>query len=214
MTAQVVELIDVQDFLGQQVLNVYHFVDPSGTGDENDVVEDFISDTIPLIKVIQSTQLTHTDIRHRLVFPTAELTADRFIVPPIAGLQDGVADASCDAYSAKWGIGSTVVLAGGFTGHIKRGGCRIGGMAQDAQDGNTIISGFQTDWDAAFVSLQQPGAGDWFLCVASFLVGNPSGPGEPRPRSSTVHAYALVTGTSNLGASTQNTRKFLRGRAS
>jgi hypothetical protein len=101
-----------------------------------------------------------------------------------------------------------VILAGGFTGHIKRGGCRIGGITEDEVNGDALVSGIGTEVQTWFAELANPGTDAFLLCVASFLSGNP----PSRPRQHTVQEYALVTGQVNPAPSTQNTRKVLRGR--
>lgn len=208
MAARVAEIIDVQTLAGQQVLNVLHFVDPAGTGDLPTLVDNYVTSVIPLMKVFQTPSLSHVAIRYREVSPTASLILESTTGLPIVGTATGTVDlASCDALSAKWTLGATVVIEGGFTGHLKRGGIRTAGSGEEHVDGNTCTSGTITSF-AAFVSeLLNPGTDVFQLCVASFLNG-------ARARQTTVQAYSIVSGASAPSPSTQNTRKVLRGRTS
>lgn len=206
MAAVVFQLIDVQSLAGEEVLNVYHFVDPAGTASEATLVSNYIADVIPSLAVLQGTALTHVAIRHRQVYPTAALFQETAISPPVAGSRtstDMLPNSS--AISCKWTLGATVVLAGGFTGHLKRGGMRIAGVTEDEMAGNALSSGIATEVQTFFAALQSPGGTAAVLCVASYLNG-------ARVRQHTVQSYAEVTGQVNPAPSTQNTRKILRGR--
>jgi hypothetical protein len=208
LTARIIEIIDVQTFLSQQMLNVYHFVDPAGTGDEATLVSTYISDVIPKMATLQNVGCVHNTVKHRQVYPTTTLLLDTNIPGGIAGADSGTAGDSFDALSFKWILGSgTVVLAGGFTGHIKRGGTRVGGMNDGVTFQNTVNSIYVTAGHTFTTELLLPGTGPYQLCVASFLDG-------ARVKQTTVQSYAIVTDASDAGASTQNSRKFLRGRAS
>lgn len=216
MAAKIVEIIDVQSLYGQQVLNVFHYVNPDGVASEDTLVADYINHVIPLVQIVQGPDLTHVAIRHRQVYPVDLLVAETAISPPLAGLRGSTETlASCDAISVKFNPGATVVLAGGFTGHIKRAGCRLAGPTEDEVQGNTLVSGIATEIQNWFNELKDPGTDAFLLCAASFLSGNPARPGVPstRARQHTVQSYAIVTSQSNPVPSTQNTRKVIRGRA-
>jgi hypothetical protein len=215
MVARIAELVDVQNYLGQEMENVFHFVDPAGAADLPTLVANYRDDVIPLLKAMQSTALTHTAIKVRQVYPTAELVAETSLSPAVAGTDGNLPADSYMAYSVKWTINpATVHLAGGFTGHIKRGGMRIGGITLSDVGGNAVPAGIVTACNAFVLELLNPGEDAFQLCVASFLIGNHTPGGPPRDRADTVQSYALVTGGSVPGASTQNTRKVLRGRSS
>jgi hypothetical protein len=207
MTAQVIELIDVQLYRGQQVLNRYHYVDTTGVASVSTLVSDFITDVLPLIAVLQTPDLSHVQINSRKVFPTANLVVETPISPAVAGGNTGSTTmASYAAASAKWTIGATVVLAGGFTGHIKKGGMRLAGMRDGDWSADASSNpGYLTAFAAMTVELFDPGTDAFLLCVASYLNG-------ARVRQQTVQSYALVSGASAPSLSTQNTRKVLRGR--
>jgi hypothetical protein len=213
MSDQIVELIDVQDYLGQQFLNVFHYVDTTGAADPLDLAAAYVTNIIPPCKAMQSTELTHTAIKVRQVYPTAALVQEVPISPSIAGTDGNTPADSYMAYSFKFILSpSTVVLSGGFTGHIKRGGCRLGGITMSDVGENALNSGkiaLGVTWAAAMLTNL---ATDFQLVVASYLIGNPSGPGVPRDRSDTVTSYTLVNAISDMSPSTQNTRKVLRGR--
>jgi hypothetical protein len=213
MVARIAELIDVQDLSGQQVLNVFHYVDPDGVADIDTLVADYVGSVIPLLQSLQGAQLRHTAIRHREVYPAATLMLETAITPPLVGSAVGEQLASCDALSVKHTLGNpTVVLSGGFTGHIKRGGCRWAGATEGAVSGNDCMPGTITGMAAIMAEVRNPGEGGFQLCVASFLIGNHVPHGAPRARSTTVTSYTIVSGDSAPSPSTQNTRKVLRGR--
>jgi hypothetical protein len=206
MVAQIAEIIDVQEIFGQTVLDVFHFVDGAGTADIDTLVDDFIADYIPAAAELQADDLTHTAVKSRLVYPTASLMHTDALASPVPGDQtDSDPMASAYAYSMAWEIDDTVVLAGGFAGHIKRGGMRLPGPVENSFNGNTTAAFAIASWVTAFAVLLNPGEGGWDLCVASFLDG-------ARARQTTVQAYARVSGSSAPAPSTQNTRKVLRGR--
>lgn len=206
MTAKVAEIIDVQNLFGQEILNVFHFVDPAGTGDISTLVTNYITDVVAAVTPLQTADLTHVAIRHREVYPTVSLMLTTAITPPVAGTASaGDTEPSAVAASMQFILGTTTVLQGGFTGHLKRGGCRIGGIGEGAVFENTMVSGFLTAAATWFTAIQLPGTDVFQLCVASFLNG-------ARVRQPAVQSYALVTGQGTPGPSTQNTRKVLRGR--
>lgn len=213
MTAKIIEIADVQVLAGQQVLNVFHFVDPTGVGDPAVLLSDYVTSVLPTAQPIQSTALAHTTLRWRQVYPTTTLTLDYSTGLPVAGTDAAEPLASCDAASFQWILSNpTVVLAGGFTGHIKRGGARLAGFTETMVVGNACAPAIMTAAAAWFAALKQPGGSDAFqLCVASFLIGNPV-PHVPRARSETVTAYTIVGSSSQPAPSTQNSRKVLRGR--
>ena len=206
MVAQVAQIIDVQSLAGQEVLNVFHYVDTSGAASLATLVSDFEVDYMTSVANMQTNQLAHIATRYRIVSPTAGLQQTHTLSSPHVGQQsDNDPLASCDAYSVAWTLGATVVLAGGFTGHLKRGGARIAGPTEGLVSGNVCVGAALATWPTAFGNLQAPGSGGWQLVVASYLNG-------ARVRQTTVQAYCLVTGTSVPSPSTQNTRKVLRGR--
>lgn len=208
MVALVVEVIDVQVLFGQQVLNVFHFVDPTGAGDVPTLLDDYVTSVLPLVQGLQTTQLSHTALRYRQVYPTAALTLERAIVPSIDGVETGDPLASCDAASGKWILSNpTVNLVGGTLPHIKRGGVRIAGMTEGNVVGNSVVPGYTTAWAAWVAELLRPGTDAFGLCVASFLDAS-------RVRQPTVQQYTIVGDGSAPSPSTQNSRKVLRGRSS
>jgi hypothetical protein len=208
MAAVVVEIIDVQSLFGQEVLNVFHFVDPTGAGTAATLISDYVAHSQNLMKVAQNSLLTHTAIRYRTVYPTASLMLTSTAGLPVAGGDVNTPTDSATAFSFQFFLDTTTVLAGGFTGHIKRGGCRVAGCSSGDMNANTPPGGaIATDFAAWIVTLMNPNAGLFHLCVASFLNG-------ARVRQHTVQSYALVTGASPPSFSTQNTRKVLRGRTS
>jgi len=208
MAAKIIAIIDVQQMFGQEILNVFHYVDPGGTGDEATLVDDYINHVIPVVKTWQHINLDHVAIRHFEVYPTRGLQRETAVDPVQSGSVSTTDPlASADAWSVKWLLGATTVLAGGFTGHIKRGGTRIAGPYEGGVNGNTVVSTVITSADSWKPEILLPNGGAFALCVASFLDGS-----SPRGRHDTVQAYATVEEASDPGISTQNTRKILRGR--
>lgn len=207
MVAQVVELIDVQEQSGEQALNVFHYVDPTGTLDVADLLNDYVSGPLATVVGIQDSQIIHTLIRYRFVYPTATLMLEHAITPtPGVATSSGIFSPE-SAFSFKFILGSgTVNLVGGSLPHIKRGGCRLGGVPKGSIVNNVVSSGTVTVAAGWSTDLIAPESDGWQLCVASFL-------NAARVRQHTVQQYALVTGMSAPGASTQNTRKVLRGRS-
>lgn len=215
MVARIIQLVDQQVVLGQAIENVFNFVDEAGAASIPDLLGVYVSDVLPLCRALQSTSCQHTNIRWREVYPTQTLVQDYATGLPVAGTDGNDLEPSSTALSFKWILGNpTVVLAGGFTGHIKRGGMRLGGICEGLISGNGISAGIAAVARAYTDELLNPGGDAWRLCVASFLVGNPVHGGPARARSETVTAYTIVSTATDPSPSTQNTRKFLRGIAS
>lgn len=212
MVAVILQLVDVQNLSGQEVLNVLHYVDAAGAGTPQDLYDDYKAHVIPLLQSLQGPQLTHVALRHRQVYPTATIMLEDAITPPLAGSATGEQLASCDAISVKHILGNpTVTLSGGFTGHIKRGGIRIAGATEPSVSGNDCPPGTISGVTAIMDEMRNPGSGAYELAVVSFLIGNPI-PHVPRARSHTVTSYTIVSADSAPSPSTQNSRKVLRGR--
>jgi hypothetical protein len=208
MADQLAEVIDVQTYLGQQYLNVTHWLDTTGALEIDALESDYVANIVPLMAAFQSTSLSHVAIRARQVYPDATLILETPISPPVAGTDGNTPADSYMAYSFKFQpSASTVVLQGGFTGHLKRSGMRVGGITLSDTGENNVPSGVVTlarTWSTEMLSTQ---GGGWILVVASFLDG-------ARARQAEAQAYAIITAISDPGASTQNTRKVLRGRTS
>lgn len=208
MATQVAQLIDVQTTQGQEILNVYHFVDTSGVLTLDTLAAAYIADVIPQAQAWQTTTLSHIEVRGRIVAPTAGLVQSFVSGLPLAGSHSTTEEEpTFVSASVKYVIGSTVVLSGGFTGHIKRGGTRLCGLREDQVVTNALSAGTVTSIHTQCSHLQAPSGGGWVLCVASYLNG-------ARVRQPTVQSYATVTGFSDGAPSTENLRKVLRGRAS
>lgn len=211
MVAQIAELVDVQDYHGQEVLNVFHFLDSTGTADIGTLATSFAGGYQADVTGLQSNSLTHTAVRHRQVYPTASLMLTLPVNPPAAGTDTtGDDEPAFVAASIPWILGASTTLAGGFTGHLKRGGMRLCGLKEPEVFIDHMATGWLSGWAAIAPELLVPASG-WELIIASFLIGNPV-PHVKRARSHTVEAYALVTGYGVIQPSTQNTRKVLRGR--
>lgn len=209
MPAQVVELIDVMVDRGQQVLNRFHYVDTTGVADAAILRSDYITDVLPLIVAVQGSNISHISVHSRKVYPTADLVQIQDLTSPVVGtITASAPEPSYVACSIKWSLGPTVVLAGGFTGHILRGGCRVPGPTEGMVNGDIIDPSNYVAFASWFSELKDPGTDAFLLCVASYLSGNP----PSRTRQTTVQSYCLVTAASNPSPSTQNTRKVLRGR--
>lgn len=209
MAAVVLEIIDVQAFNGQECLNRFHYVDTTGLISPALLVTDYIAHVVPLYAQFQPPSVTHTSIIARQVYPTASLQVVTPISPPVAGANpSGQVLPMYVAYSAQFFLGATVVLTGGFTGHIKRSGMRTVAVNEGDINGDGVASaGIVTAFATFFAQLIDPNGDGWLLCCASYLNG-------ARIRQQTVQSYALITGASPPSASTQNSRKLLRGRYS
>lgn len=213
MAIQIVQIVDLQSYAGQQIENVTHWLDTTGALDPTALLTDYKANIIAAMKAVQHTSLTHTALKYRQVYPAAALQQESVISPAVAGTDGNDPAASFVAYSLKFTLSTaTVVLSGGFTGHIKRGGMRIGGVTNDATEQAGVSAGVITSVATLGTRLTTAQGGGFVLVIASYLIGNKVLGGPPRARSHTVTSYALVTGVSAPGASTQNTRKVLRGR--
>lgn len=206
MTAQIVELVDVQVLAGQEVLNVFHFVDTTGALSIPTLVTDYAVHVLPLEQGLQSTAVSHTAIRYRTIYPTASLQLTASIVPSVDGVEAGDVLSSCTAMSGQWILGNpTVNLVGGTLPHIRKGGVRIAGPVESNVVGNSAVAGYATAWQTWFLGLAQPNGDGWKLCVVSYL-------NAARARMTTAQQYVIPTASSAPSPSTQNSRKVLRGR--
>jgi len=208
VAATIYEIVDVQNQDAQQILNVFHYVDPAGSTDIAGLLDNYIDDVLPLVIQMQSNALTHTSLRYRQVYPTASLQLERTISSGGVGLVSGEWLSTFFAASGKWILGNpTVNLVGGSLPHIKRGGVRLAGVVETGVVEDAFVSGYVTAFAAWVAELLNPGVGAFELCVASFLNAS-------RVRQSTVQQYCIPTAASAPSPSTQNTRKVLRGRSS
>jgi len=207
MTATVYEIVDVQNQDAQQILNVFHYVDPAGSTDIDGLLDNYIDDVLPLVIQMQSNTLTHIGLRYRQVYPSATLQLERAITSGGVGLVSGEWLSTFYAASGKWILGNpTVNLVGGTLPHIKRGGVRLGGVVETGVVEDAFVSGYVSAFAAWVAELFNPGVGAFELCVASFL-------NSARARQHTVQQYTIPTASSAPAPSTQNTRKVLRGRS-
>jgi hypothetical protein len=189
------------------MLNVTHWVDTTGALDIDALVSAYIDDVVPDLAGCQSDGVFHTAVRYRIVSGTPSLILEQPISPAVQGANGGTGANSYDALSIKWTLGDgTVDLVGSGLPHIKRGGMRIGGINDLAATENGVSAGTVTVVRTFTNTLLTPQGGGWNLVVASFLDG-------ARARQRAVQSYAVVTAASDPGASTQSSRKFLRGRA-
>lgn len=207
MVAQIVEIVDVQSYFGQEVLNVYHFLDADGAADPAALIPVFDADVTPLLVPTQGVALTHVALRWRLVYPTVGLIRDHTVSPPKAGTNSGTAAPSMLAYSLKFTIDETVHLgSGGSPRRIRASGKRICGVNTSDEDGNSVPgSGLPALFATWFAELLSPGSDNW----VPVAVRMPFTRGVPQVPAS---AYAPIIACSNPGLGTQNTRKVLRGR--
>jgi len=211
VTAQIVELVDVQDYHGQEVLNVFHMIDTTGSASITTLVTNFIAGYVNDVTGLQSNSLTHTAVRHRQVYPAATLMLTTPINPVKTGTDStGDDEPAFVAASIPWTLGASTTLAGGFTGHLKRGGMRLCGLKETEVFIGSMASGWLSGAATVLAELLVPSSG-WSLVIASFLIGNPV-KHVKRERAHTVQAYADVSGYGTIQPSTQNTRKVLRGR--
>jgi hypothetical protein len=206
MASQIAELVDVQQDAGQEVLNVYHFLDTTGALSIATLAADYIANVEPTMAAFQHSNLSHTAVKYRQVYPAATLQLSVANSPALVGGSGTTPMPSADAASMGWILGSgTVNLVGGTLPHIKRGGVRIAGITEAQVNANTMIAGYIAAARAWWALLLDGGMVGWELCVVSFL-------NAARVRQHTAQQYAIVTGTTDPAPSTQNSRKVLRGR--
>jgi hypothetical protein len=220
MATRIVELLDVQLNAGQEMLTRYHFQTVDDAALEADLVDSYITDPMPILATSQNQALAHVSIRHRLVYPTAELVAETPISPPLSG-GDATDPAPPNAtYSLKWTLGPTVHLGTDAGKHISKGGKHLPGVSMSQMDADALTPGPFNAAIANWVThLRDMTAGTWNLVVVSFEVTPSHMVDTTTTRTITkavvspiVTKYAPVTGASVPSVSTQNTRKVLRGR--
>ena len=207
MVAQIVEVVDVQTYYGQQVLNVYHFLDADGVADPAALIPVIDADVTPLLVPVQSTNIQHVALRWRLVYPAVGLIQEYTVSPAKNGTNTGQDAPASTAYSVKFTIGETVHLGGGTdTKRIRASGKRICGVNVLNESGNAVVgSAITTGIASWFAELLSPGEDNWVPVAVHlpFVKGVPQQPGTK---------YAPILGASAPGLGTQNTRKVLRGR--
>lgn len=213
MAIQIVQIVDLQQYYGQTIENVTHWVDTTGVLGTTTLLTDYQTNIIGAMKAVQHPNLTHTSLKFRKVYPTADLQQEKLLVPVVPGTDGNDPAVAFAAYSLKFALDpATVTLSGGFTGHIKRGGMRIGGITNDATEEAGVSAGVTTSLATLGTRLTTAQGGGFLFVVVSYLIGNKAPGGPPRARSHTVTSYTLVTSVSPPSASTQNSRKVLRGR--
>lgn len=207
MTAQIYKIADVQTYHSQQVLNVTHWYDSAGTGDPLALCAAYVSSIIGAMRPVQNTSLQHIALIYKLVYPTAGLQHTYTAGLVVAGTYaTGDELPSFFAGSVANVISDTVWLVGSSSKHIKRSGYRICGQSEGMVDSAGYNSPVTSSYRSLGSALETTLATNYNYVVASYL--DPA-----RARHDTVQAYALVTGHSDVSESTQNTRKYLRGRS-
>lgn len=204
MAGKVVELLDVGDINGQEMLTRYHFWNEDGVADPAVLVSDYVTNVLPLLCAVQSPLCKHSQINTTVVAPTKELVQETPVNPVQVGTLSGTALPYTVTYSLKWNIGpSTDINGGPVAGHIKRGGKHIAGPTTNPDSANGLYNGTEdTALQAYFTALHDIDADNWVLVVYS-------------PLQTGAHAHperiAPVTGMVVRGFGTQTTRKPGRG---
>jgi hypothetical protein len=219
MVAKIVELLDVQIMGGQECLTRFHYLDADGVADEAVLVADYITDVLPVVTPMQTLAVQHVAIRHRQVYPTAMLLQETPVSPTSQGTNTSQIGPDYGSISIKFGIGDTTYLTGGVPPHIRKGGKHLPGLPANQAE-NTLLGGSWSTMVAAwFAEAQDPGTDPWQLVVASFELTRSHSVNTTTVRtvtkatySPTVTKYAPVLSAVGASASTQNTRKQLRGR--
>lgn len=207
MVAKVVELVDVQQLRGQEVLTRYHYFDADGVADPAVLVADYITDVVPKFAAFQIPAIVHTAIRYRTVYPAVGLQREVGISPAYVGQwPDTQPVPSFVSYSIKWQISDTVYFTAS-TKHINRGGKHLPGVpgAGIAVETDLVGGDIQALINTWFAEVKDPGTDPWQLIVAH-------APATINKVPQVIQYYATVTGQSPASIGTQNTRKVIRGR--
>lgn len=128
-TGDIIQLIDRQLYLGQIVLNIYHYKVDVGNGilSELALLTDWALNKLPIILQVQDQQMVHTELR-------ADNLTDGISFATLAVAQGG----------ALAGAGTPSSIAIGWRFNVttkvtRPGGKRIGGITEGQTDGNTLI---------------------------------------------------------------------------
>jgi len=125
------EITDVQEMLGQEVLNVYFYRARTITVSDNNaqsMVNAFIEHVLPVITVVQSSDVVHTAVRGRNLFDASD--AYEALISE-AGAADGVSSGTFEAYPFRL-VGDNAA--------VRSGAKRIGGVEQ-ASTSDGVVTG-------------------------------------------------------------------------
>jgi hypothetical protein len=220
MPAVIHEILDVQMLGGQQCLSRYHFVDPDGVGTEEALINGYLSSCLPAVCALQTAATKHIALRHRQIYPAANLPAEVAISPTQSGGNNNPPSEDFLSISVKWALSQTVPLENAEPHHIKKGGKHLPGVSVNNENEPAVYdANFNALVQAWFATLLSPSGANWQLCVASFETAKSSSINTPTTRTITkaqtqavATKYAIVLSCSGASISTQNTRKVLRGR--
>lgn len=202
---EVIQITDVQTYLGQILNNVYYYVVQATevAATLEDVVNDFQTFVVDELVNAQSTSLVHT----RLIGKDLSGGVDIFEKPiNVLGIWAG---GDNDASFAALGI--RLVRATAITRH---GSKRIGGLKDAASIGNSLAASYETIVEDICTALAAPlisvGTVDHDYTADPVIVGRVH---EPDPDAGDLDLGILnpVTSAQFISITTQTTRKAGRG---
>ena len=126
------ELVDVQTIAGQEVLNVYYYINNNvlnGGATAEDLAEAFEAQVLPSILAVQVELLTHTELRVKNLYTPSDAH--------VLALSESGAIAT-DAFPTFDAVGFRLVQGNGA---IRNGAKRIGGIPEGAATDGVIDSG-------------------------------------------------------------------------
>lgn len=202
----VYEVIDAQTLAGQEVLNVYFFVNKNAadtTSTAEDLATVFESVFLPNVTLIQTDNVLHTEIRVRNLFDPS----DSFTLAISEAGQNLTADTMPNANALAYTLAQD-------SGSVRNGQKRYAGLREDAiTDGIVTLAGWITTLndlgDAIVAALQFAAVDTWFPAIIKRVLDA----GNYRlPNNAGELIYGIVQeAIFNPVVSTQTSRKIGRG---
>lgn len=214
MPAQILQITSVADLFGQQVLNRWHFLDPTGTADPAPVLPAFVTDVITPYKNWAVSAMQFHMLLYRIITDPLSSQQEYAINPVIVGASPTPGEPSYVAATVRWNFSATQVLTPETPQRrIRRGGKRLAGVAE-----GTVVNNYFQLTILPFIELIPEGylgmsVGGFVPIIAGFPVQPPKGVDRDDPTLQVPNKYAPITGfVVNQYAGTQVSRKVGHGR--
>lgn len=187
----VFQVTDHQTYLGQEIVNVYHYINRREDGNAQTLADAFIADVLPWVTPIQSADLQHTRVSVINLNDEGDF-AD--VVSSIPGNTTEVGDNLPSFYAARL----TLIRS---TRAVRNGAKRYAGLVEGGVSGNTVDGNILLALQDLATALENPvtGAptGEWDLII----YGLPT-PNRPDPIVADINGVLA-----EVQVTTQNSRK-------
>lgn len=213
MANDILEIVSVATAQGEAMLNRWHFVNVAGSSDPSLVLPAFVTDVIAPYRVFATAAVIWTELLYRIITDPLAPQGIYPITPAQAGTNTGEMVPSFACVTARWAIGTTVVLTAETPQRrVRRGSKHLGGFTEDHTSGNTLVETVVPDYEAVCEGYLGMAVGGWVPCVCGFPKRAKHVPGTPSVPEAPPNKYALIQGfTINRTIGSEVSRKVGHG---